>query len=468
MSHVLQNLARSARVLERWQGETDLELRPIVERPYRPAREYRPFSIVQLSDTSVEILAGAAIRHVHGLQYAVEMGIDGGVTSKSLADSLTISGVTATTHIVLDLNNPLIPTTLTASSTGSATYPTGDTTYARRVLGKITCAGNVITGIEQYEDGHWRDPWMQPDSASLNYAVDNLLQFYGWDVASAVAPANVDLFPYQDLTNGLAAYCTAHQIVETGAADGADLAGAVWTNAPWLVLYAINHQYLTGLNNGPFGDEEDHHWAWNNGTHGGTCTSARNYGSSVGNALGKLVLDLDNGQLLTGGTSPKARLDWLLATLLANDGSSVRYDWDTGIFYDASVAGSLNHLLRTLDGNKSASVGWQITSSLASHAVTEGALVVTGTGGAGIGGTLAATQVQIGTGALSYWNATDFVNGVSGKCKIAAFGGDGRVHILSTERLMLDYSELWINNAQWEACAVSALSDTDTVLRRKP
>jgi len=246
-------------------------------------------------------------------------------------------------------------------------------------------------------------------------------------------------------------------------------------NCDWFGEWdTIRHTDLvwSGSTAGQAGQNDDHdarYWVKGAGVTTDNLTS--NYGTAIGNAVNAPVIDLTGYALVRGTVAASyVRVTWGagVGALYESAGTKVRYDWQSGILKDDAVtpATAIDHLNRKLEGSFDTTRGWRVTSALGSTDVTSGGLVVTG--GAGIGGTLSATQVQIKTGALSYWNDTDFVHEVSGVVKIAAFGGDGRVHILSTERLMLDWDELWINNVEWEPCLVSELLDGHTVLRLKP
>lgn len=157
--------------------------------PLTKAADKHHFQVVQAGTTSVFVRAGPAIRLAAGTKVVVAMGVDGPATSTSYDSYLTLTGITTTTHIVTDLDDAITPTTLTASSTGSGAYPSGETTLTRRVLAKVTCAAGVITAIEQYERGAWLDFWAQPDGVSLGYqATDKDLEINGYQAVAAETP----------------------------------------------------------------------------------------------------------------------------------------------------------------------------------------------------------------------------------------------------------------------------------------
>lgn len=309
----LLNFARNNRVHERWIGEIERELHPIIDRPLRSGGA-KHFDVVQASETSVRVLAGPAIRYAHGVQYVIALGIDGGGTGTALTEYLTITNVQNSTHIVLDLDDPLAPTTLTASSTGSATYPTGDTTYKRRVLAKVTCAGGKITAIEQYEDGAWRDPFHIVDGLSLSYNSANEQQHYGWDGAAGAAPAAADLFCRKCVAEETEQYSTPQQIVE--AVDdwsGIDYSTWVWSHCPYYCVPVpgakhVELDFADGVAGtaGQNPDHDDRYWI-----KGSDYTE--NYGSSVGRATDDEAIDLTNSQLIFSTT---ANLNWATPALL--------------------------------------------------------------------------------------------------------------------------------------------------------
>jgi hypothetical protein len=349
------------------------------------AQERRPFTILWSSGaTSIEVCAGPARRLVAGTEIILSMGIDGPSTSKDPANVLTLSGVTATTHIILALDNALVPTTLTASATGSGTYPT-DTGYTKRCIGLVECAAGVITNVIQYEDGAWLDPWMTPDTTSMNF-LNGLLQQTGWgDTAANADPAETVELQWRAAMGGAAGYSTLINILKKISSwTGVDLSGAT---GDWPT--AFSHHDLDGLNDAA--DDADHEWAMCNAYNIASYADDynRNYCDSFGDRAKDKVISCTDRQLLSGG---KTYLDWDLCQL--SDGTYQAIDW----YY------------RTMHGD------WYQYDT-ASHfyvrgteAITPGTAATGGlqvAGGASIAGSLqAAALYLIGAATTNYWTTT--------------------------------------------------------------
>lgn len=180
-----------------------------------------------------------------------------------------------------------------------------------------------------------------------------------------------------------------------------------------------------------------------------------------------VYLDWDNMWLQDSGTT---RLDWGEATLIADDGSTVRYDWDTGIFYDDGEAPSLNHLLRTLDGDTSETVGWEVTSEIDSSDEVSGALVVAG----GIGAAkyiAAGTGFKIGDGITggNYWtDSLSLFTSEGGAYIDLGVTQSDSIYVSVPGTLSFQFGDLLLNGDEWEIARNADLTEEDEVLRKVP
>jgi hypothetical protein len=373
----------------------------------------RHFQIVQTGPTSVKVLAGRAKRYAAGAEKIILAGVYpgwkagaasiAGDTSGDLADYINLTGITATTHIIQTLSDStavsdaLNPDRLTISSTGSATHPSGYNAYTSRVLGKITCAGSVITGIEQYADDDWDSPFLQPDGAGLEYyATSKKLQLRAFNSPDNITAAAADRILVWDDTDKLLHYTSPTSMVNDAVVILLDTGGA-WTGTlqPWnTVASAPSHHSLKGLNDNT--DDADHAWTMCNSCGAGyDSTYVRNYCYSIGDHNGVLVLDLDSRQLSVGA--------------LAAD---IRLNWTSCLLYDTSAAQSLNWTGRELTGD------WSCSGTTDASSSTTGAFVIDG--GLGV-----AKKAYIGDSTASTTNATgalQVTGGILAKAQSRIYG----------------------------------------------
>lgn len=270
-------------------------------------RPWLQFQVECSTDTAVRVHAGQCMRFTAEDIASLNMTVDGGGTSDDPDTYLTIAGIAATGYILAALDDAMNPTTLTVS--WSATWPT-TVDETQIVLAKITVAGGVITQIDTVHTGIWYSFYWQVDSASLDYNSNDEGQVYGFETAAGGTPAADDLIFLKDISESLGMWATPHILVETAATDGADLAGAAWTDPPWEAAEAISHHDLAGLNDES--DDDDHLWALCNVTSGYDATYARNYIQSLGRLDGvtiKPILDADNMRLVQDALAT-VKLDW--------------------------------------------------------------------------------------------------------------------------------------------------------------
>jgi len=234
------------------------------------------FQVEKASPTSITVRGGIYKRIACGAENIIALDDGLGGTISSSEDTVTITGITADTHIITTLtdsasiNDYLFPDTLTASSTGSANYPTGDTGNKIRVLAKITTDGGVIDTIEEYESGDWEDYFAELDMVSLNYVPNNddgdkgQMQLRNFEDAADVGATQIDtgsdLIPFKDVTSGLLEYISTNVLINDALADGnidftnVDLQDALWTDHYNDIDHDHNHSHndLTDL------DSDDH------------------------------------------------------------------------------------------------------------------------------------------------------------------------------------------------------------------
>lgn len=113
------------------------------------AEEYLPFEVVKVSDSSVVVHAGAAVRWVGGTGYYVPLTVDSG-TSDDPLDVKTITGVSASGYITIELDSVTTPATLTAQYDADNV----EGTAKQLPIAKITVTAGVLT-VVQLKVGVW-------------------------------------------------------------------------------------------------------------------------------------------------------------------------------------------------------------------------------------------------------------------------------------------------------------------------
>ena len=168
-----------------------------------PQDELRQFEVVRKDSTTVEVHAGIFPVYSQNQRWLVQMGIDGGGTSGDAEDVYTLSGITVTSYIVLEIDSWYLPTTLTVVDPAPTSWPLFDH-MEKIVIARVHCSGGTINRIEPYLDDIFYNHYSEIDDLSLGFASVGALSEIGaaqidnWDIAvSGGVMLASSLVPYQ-------------------------------------------------------------------------------------------------------------------------------------------------------------------------------------------------------------------------------------------------------------------------------
>jgi len=137
------------------------------------------------------VRGGLAVRKTNSDVYVIPLTCDSG-PSEFYEDYKTVSGITSSKYVFAELDDPLIPTTLTIDT--NATYPVDDANkYTKFVLGYANVTSDVLTWEPYREMDLIPDSPILPDTnmpivdnRSLEFrAADGRLQLYGLSNAAS-------------------------------------------------------------------------------------------------------------------------------------------------------------------------------------------------------------------------------------------------------------------------------------------
>lgn len=289
----------------------------------------RCFDVDAAGSDSITVAGGMAIRFAaSGNDYVLALTTDAGTSYTADGGVKTLGSISATGVVWLTLDDPDLPTTLTASFVASTDIDaTLEEDGSNLPIALVTVAAGVITDIDQLHTELWisRAPVgaASVDDLSLDVNDDGEIQDFEWDAPTPVALASLadeDLFMYRDGTDASKKYIAFDDLVTEIAAE----------------LETQNYRTFLSLTDTPSTypvPELDQVWVpvvdstgtelewadldafgvgryWKLGGDQETC-----YGWSIGDPSQLQVIDLDAQKLVTEASDNA--LDWLNGALIA-------------------------------------------------------------------------------------------------------------------------------------------------------
>jgi hypothetical protein len=299
------------------------------------------FAVYQSGETSVKVRAGIAARwDGRGTANVIRMTVDGDGTSWDPSDVKTLEGITSSQWINLSLDEdedprgPLDPATLTAEKTGSTTETDGEDGLEIPIA-YVECEEGKITRIVQAHSGPWYLPVIHDaaiDEISVDLNASDELQLRAFDdIPANLVPIDLDndvYIPVTEATEGedheirysnlndmvqeiidiVEEYIEEEVVIVTSWDGLNDTSGT-----PGIEL---THGYIpvSDKNSGSLDLKEPSEAGlpfWIQDSDYEDC-----YGSSIGDSLRDMIIDLDNQELVTAFT---AKMDFTVEGELYTD-----------------------------------------------------------------------------------------------------------------------------------------------------